>query len=275
MATNVNVGMPADTAADDVHQQQLWPVVEQRLSSETEVYRSAGGSGSPYESALEAAEAALKTDSWLAATEASIVKDLKRTFPDRPDYAAREAATRNVLLAFASRSRDVGYCQSLNYVVGTLLLIPLSEAEAYFALGTLVHELMPADYYSADAHILGARVDQLAFAAVLQTQLPALARHLDAHHCPIGLVFLQWCVAPHLRNSRCLTWMWLWRRLPPRAPAAQVHVPVREGPSAARDAARVGRLLRVRRRDALRRRARDAAHGRAAPAGVREPRGAL
>ena len=119
---------------------------------------------------------------------------------DMPTTAIRfrptmtHSKTRNVLLAFAAQARDVGYCQSLNYVVGTLLLIPLSEAEAYFALGTMVHELMPADYYSADAHILGARIDQLAFAAVLQTQLPALARHLDAHQCPIGLVSIQWCM---------------------------------------------------------------------------------
>ncbi|MBV1857249.1 MAG: hypothetical protein KUG77_02480, partial [Nannocystaceae bacterium] len=90
-----------------------------------------------------------------------------------------------------ARRRRAKHALWLSIALTALLyVIPLGGFVAYplMLFSTLVHELMPADYYSADAHILGARVDQLAFAAVLQTQLPALARHLDAHHCPISLI---------------------------------------------------------------------------------------
>ena len=53
-----------------------------------------------------------------------------------------------MLVAFACRNPRIGYCQSLNFVAGALLLADLSERDAFFALCTLVEDVMPSDYYS-------------------------------------------------------------------------------------------------------------------------------
>ena len=176
----------------------LWTTVEQRKERETAAWRAAAasnglaGSG-PYDAHLLAAEASLeKQDEMLVQAEQEILKDVKRTFPWLETYTLRESATRNVLLAYAFRNPAVGYCQSLNYVCGALLMVPLSEEDTFFSLCTLVEDMMPPDYYSAEHDILGARVDQLVFANVLLAELPRLAGHLLELQCPISLFSIQW-----------------------------------------------------------------------------------
>ena len=71
-----------------------------------------------------------------------------------------------------------------------LLMVPLSEEDTFFSLCTLVEDMMPPDYYSAEHDILGARVDQLVFASVLLKELPRLASHLLELQCRL-LVLLQ------------------------------------------------------------------------------------
>jgi len=176
----------------------LWTTVEQRKERETAAWRVAAaenglaGSG-PYEAHLLAAQSGLENDDeMLVQAEQEILKDVKRTFPWLENYGEREAATRNVLLAYAFRNPSVGYCQSLNYICGALLMVPLSEEDTFFSLCTLVEDMMPPDYYSAEHDILGARVDQLVFASVLLKELPRLASHLLELQCPISLFSIQW-----------------------------------------------------------------------------------
>merc|ERR1712023_216185 len=100
-------------------------------------------------------------------------------------YSSREATTRNVLLAYSFRNRAVGYCQSLNFITGALLMAPLSEEDAFFSLCTIVEDLLPADYYTND--LLGARIDQLVLAELMRHELPALAQRLVSVQCPMSL----------------------------------------------------------------------------------------
>ena len=130
----------------------LWDAVEQCKSREQ----------MPYAAVYAAAEAALATDAAMQHAEKEIAKDVKRTFPWMESYASREAATRNVLLAYSYRNPAVGYCQSLNFITGALLMAPLSEEDAFFSLITIIEDLMPTDYYTRDDDLLGARIDQLA-----------------------------------------------------------------------------------------------------------------
>ena len=85
----------------------LWTTVEQRKERETAAWRVAAaenglaGSG-PYEAHLLAAQSGLENDDeMLVQAEQEILKDVKRTFPWLENYGEREAATRNVLLAYA------------------------------------------------------------------------------------------------------------------------------------------------------------------------------
>ena len=116
----------------------LWDAVETRKQRETEAWRAAAeAAGVPeaaaagiYSATLADAEASLPTNETLANVEREIAKDVKRTFPWMESYATREAATRNVLLAYGHRNPAVGYCQSLNYICASLLMSPLPEEDA-------------------------------------------------------------------------------------------------------------------------------------------------
>ena len=165
----------------------LWTAVEQKK-------QRSYASERPYEAHLLEAERALaRGDALLIAAQADIEKDLKRTFPSLQGYGMlSEGATRNVLIAHAQRNPAVGYCQSLNYVCAALLMVPLSEEDAFFSLCTVVEDLMPPDYYTRENDILGARVDQLVYSTLLGSRLPRLAGHLLDLGCPISLFSIQW-----------------------------------------------------------------------------------
>ena len=69
-----------------------------------------------------------------------IEKDLKRTFPDimkiNTKYDIHDSL-RRVLLAFAVRNNNIGYCQSMNYICG-LLLFHMDEEHSFWVLSALI-----------------------------------------------------------------------------------------------------------------------------------------
>ena len=176
----------------------LWDAVDARKQREADAWRAAAeAAGVPeaaaagiYAATLADAEAALASNESLASVEREIAKDIKRTFPWMESYATRESATRNVLLAYGHRNPAVGYCQSLNYICGALLMSPLPEEDAFFSLCTIVEDLLPGDYYTHD--LLGAQIDQLVFAELMRQDLPELTERLAELECPMSLFSLQW-----------------------------------------------------------------------------------
>ncbi|KAL1520674.1 hypothetical protein AB1Y20_022243 [Prymnesium parvum] len=178
----------------------LWSAVEEFKARETVHWREL----------MHHVEARLQTDPVLAAAEQEIQKDIKRTFPLLAGYESRESATRNVLLAYAHRNPRVGYCQSLNFVAGVLLLSNLSEQDAFFSLCTLVESVMPIDYYSQELGILGARVDQLVFVDVLKDYLPLVDRHLRVLNCPVSVVSIQWFMCLFAKDLPVALTMRVW-----------------------------------------------------------------
>ena len=174
--------MKASRVSQQRRKAVLWDAVELRKSREP----------NPYPAVYAAAEAALATDVALQGANKEIGNDVKRTFPWLESYVSREAATRNVLLAYSYRNPAVGYCQSLNFITGALLMAPLSEEDTFFALVTIIEDLMPSDYYTRDDDLLGARIDQLVFGELLAKSLPRLANRLDELSMPLQLFSLQW-----------------------------------------------------------------------------------
>ena len=73
-----------------------------------------------------------------------IAKDLRRTLPSHPRYQnpdARRALAR-VLRAYALWHPDIGYCQGMNFLCGTLLLI-MAEEDAFWLLAAIVEDVLP------------------------------------------------------------------------------------------------------------------------------------
>lgn len=81
----------------------------------------------------------------------SIEKDIHRTFPEHSyfdsDTGIGISSLRNVLQCFAMHNTDIGYCQSLNFLSGMMLLF-MNEEDAFWLLVTIVEKLLPKDYYT-------------------------------------------------------------------------------------------------------------------------------
>jgi hypothetical protein len=81
------------------------------------------------------------------------------------------SSLRQVLQAFALHNPGIGYCQSLNFVVG-MMLIFMDEEDAFFLLITIVEQLLPADYYTKS--MVGTYVDQFVLAHIIKKFLPKI-----------------------------------------------------------------------------------------------------
>ncbi|KAG2382520.1 hypothetical protein C9374_005100 [Naegleria lovaniensis] len=111
--------------------------------------------------------------------EAQIDLDLCRTFPSHPFFSNSHSVGRmqmkNVLTAFSWRNPYVSYCQSLNYLVGALLL-HCGEEESFWLLVTILEDILPANYYNPE--LTGMRVDSYVLDELIKDRLPKLHAHL-------------------------------------------------------------------------------------------------
>lgn len=78
---------------------------------------------------------------------------------------------RRILQAFALHNTEVGYCQSLNFVVG-MMLIFMQEEDAFWLLVTVVEKLLPPDYYTRS--MVGTYVDQFVLSHIIKKFFPKI-----------------------------------------------------------------------------------------------------
>ncbi|KAI8645446.1 rab-GTPase-TBC domain-containing protein [Parasitella parasitica] len=138
----------------------------------------------------------LETDAKSEHAEA-IQKDLHRTFPDNlhfscdvqhkdgsttvaPESNQKIQQLRRVLLAFSVHSPSIGYCQSLNFLAGFLLLI-LSEEEAFWMLVTIVHDIFPQNVF--DTTMEGANIEQTVLMMMLYEKMPGIWTKMASKKC--------------------------------------------------------------------------------------------
>lgn len=143
-----------------------------------------------------------------------IERDLHRTFPDnvhfKPDALSQESilhlpaeapllsSLRRVLRAFALYCPRIGYCQSLNFIAGLLLLF-LSEEKTFWMLRIITTEYLPGTH---DLSLEGANVDLWILMNALKESMPNLwskigagdvgASNQDTGSPPIGLCTTSW-----------------------------------------------------------------------------------
>ena len=115
------------------------------------------------------------------ADKESIERDLHRTFPDnihfKPDTPQTPSsetpmvsALRRVLCAFAIDHKRIGYCQSLNFLAGLLLLF-LPEEKAYWMLHIITTSYLPGTH---ELSLEGANVDLWVLMLLLKDALPGV-----------------------------------------------------------------------------------------------------
>lgn len=110
-----------------------------------------------------------------------IDRDLHRTFPENIQFKVTPPqlktqvpmimSLQRLLLAFSIHSPSIGYCQSLNYIAGLLLLF-MTEEEAFWALVTLIEDILPPNIY--DVTMEGANIDQNVLMHLVSERYPLI-----------------------------------------------------------------------------------------------------
>jgi hypothetical protein len=108
--------------------------------------------------------------------------DLHRTFPQHPFFAPSDAPDsgrqkmQRILTAYSWRNPHVSYCQSLNYIVG-ILLMHFTEEQSFWMLVSILEELLPANFYNPQ--LKGVRVDTHVLEELIRDRLPRLYNHFQ------------------------------------------------------------------------------------------------
>ncbi|KAM9495372.1 TBC1 domain family member 2A isoform 1-T3 [Clarias gariepinus] len=120
--------------------------------------------------------------------------DLHRTLTTNQSFSSPSSPMlqqlQRVLLAFSWQNPAVGYCQGLNRLAATALLVLQSEEEAFWCLVAIVQFLMPQDYYTKT--LLGSQADQRVFKDFMAEKLPRLVAHLEEYSVDVSLVTFNW-----------------------------------------------------------------------------------
>ena len=129
----------------------------------------------------------------------AVEKDLDRTFVNHPAFhlSPMLQRLRRVLVAFASHCPHIGYCQSLNFLAGFLLL-QFREDDAFWLLVTVCNAVLPPDYFTHS--MLGLHTDLAVLSCVLATHLPRLSAHLQALQVDIRPIAFPWLLSVFVKT---------------------------------------------------------------------------
>ncbi|KAI7884094.1 TBC-domain-containing protein [Lichtheimia hyalospora FSU 10163] len=122
-----------------------------------------------------------------------IERDLHRTFPDNIRFKSKGNGSpdgshdddvpaiqslRRVLLAFSVYSPTIGYCQSLNYIAGMLLLF-MDEENAFWTFVALIEDILPPNIY--DVTMEGANIDQTILMMLISERCPQIWNRISGN----------------------------------------------------------------------------------------------
>ena len=137
-----------------------------------------------------------------------IDKDVDRTFPEHAYFdQGVENGLRRVLCAFALHNPSIGYCQSLNFIAGVMLLF-LQEEDAFWLLVTVVETLLPKDYFSKS--MVGMCTDQLVLAKLVELHLPNVHAALQKTQLQLSLITVPWFLCLYINTFHTEVLLRVW-----------------------------------------------------------------
>jgi hypothetical protein len=84
----------------------------------------------------------------------------------------------------------VGYCQGMNLVTSTLLLVHADEEEAFWALAAIVERILPEDFFSPS--LLPSRACPLVLLDYVKEYTPKLHAHLEDLGVDLPAICFSW-----------------------------------------------------------------------------------
>ncbi|KAF8313582.1 TBC-domain-containing protein [Clavulina sp. PMI_390] len=124
---------------------------------------------------------------------ADIEKDVKRTMPTNVFFGGDGigvAKLRRVLQAYSRRNPEVGYCQGMNLIASTLLLVYANEEDAFWMLVCVMEHLLPTEFFGSS--LLVSRACPLVLLDFVQERLPKLYNHLQDLGVDLAAICFSW-----------------------------------------------------------------------------------
>ncbi|PCH42541.1 TBC-domain-containing protein [Wolfiporia cocos MD-104 SS10] len=122
-----------------------------------------------------------------------IEKDVCRTMPLNVFFGRTGAGVdklRRVLTAYSRRNSVVGYCQGMNLVTSTLLLVHADEEEAFWVLAAMIERILPEDFFSPS--LLSSRACPLVLLDYVRELMPKLHAHLSELEVDLAAICFSW-----------------------------------------------------------------------------------
>ncbi|KAL9110204.1 MAG: hypothetical protein Q9227_005265 [Pyrenula ochraceoflavens] len=118
--------------------------------------------------------------------------DIRRTLTDNVFFRHGPGVSKlkEVLLAYAKRNSSVGYCQGMNLITASLLLIMPTPEDAFWILVAMIENILPAHYY--DHGLVGSRADQAVLREYVGEILPKLGNWLEELGVELEALTFQW-----------------------------------------------------------------------------------
>ncbi|KAJ5611324.1 hypothetical protein N7510_008043 [Penicillium lagena] len=123
---------------------------------------------------------------------AQIDMDIRRTLTDNVFFRKGPGVLKlkEVLLAYSRRNPEVGYCQGMNLIAASLLLIMPAAEDAFWILTSMIEVILPQHYY--DHGLLASRADQMILRQYISELLPRLSAHLEELGIELEALTFQW-----------------------------------------------------------------------------------
>ncbi|KAJ6129239.1 hypothetical protein N7512_002019 [Penicillium capsulatum] len=123
---------------------------------------------------------------------AQIDMDIRRTLTDNVFFRKGPGVDKlkEVLLAYSRRNSEVGYCQGMNLIAASLLLITPTAEDAFWILTSMIEIILPKHYY--DHGLLASRADQVVLRQYISELLPKLSAHLEDLGVEVEALTFQW-----------------------------------------------------------------------------------
>ncbi|XP_029445367.1 TBC1 domain family member 1 isoform X5 [Rhinatrema bivittatum] len=165
------------------HRGEIWKFLAEQYQQKHQFPSKQQPQDTPYKELLKQ----------LTTQQHAILIDLGRTFPTHPYFSVQLGAGQlslyNILKAYSLLDPEVGYCQGLSFVAGVLLL-HMSEDDAFKMLKFLMYEMGMRKQYRPDMIILQVQMYQLS--RLLHDYHRDLYNHLEEYEIGPSLYAAPW-----------------------------------------------------------------------------------